>query len=438
MSKILIYCDGGLGNRYNALISGISAAELFNCRPDIYWPVNNWCEAEYSDIFGNNVQIHTSNLIDLKKDAPSWLVLSHDLRNAEYLGVPFLSAYGFSTEAEFTDFCLKDGRDVFLYPALILPWISQERLRTVARGLPFHPDLVAAADKFVKESFSGEFYGLHLRRTDLVLGYSDAEVKEIILEHKDRQFFVCSDSEESEKAAAQYSNVRVRNKMSYVERQDEKKNWSDITLDTSKRAYHSNVRRNAQGVRDALVDLLILSQSIIVGKSASTFMNVARFIKELSTNKVGNLPEIYTIPIEESFNKASAGVLDVMQAISAAQQLWSKQRYHQAVELLRLWLKQPNSTLLYVVFFNLSVYLQNLGALHEAEAYLRQCVYQQPDFLQGHLQLGLLLEKLKRPDEAITHLLKALSITRKGTEQDNNFRMMIIANLSRLTQETSH
>jgi len=439
MARLLIYCDGGFGNRYNALVSGLAAAEVLKCTPEIYWPINNWCEAEYLEMFGDGkARVHTENLIDLKDQAKSWLVLSHDLRNAEYLSVPFVSAYGFASETGFADYCKKDRRDIFFYPALVPPWLSRERLKKVAGKLRFQPDLVAAADAFIATGFSGEFYGIHLRRTDLVLGYTDSEAAEIASAHPDRQFFVCSDSADSERALAQLSNVRVREKQSYVERQEGEKGWTDVTLDTSKRAYYSNVRRNSQSVRDALVDLLILSRSTMVGKTASTFLNVASFIKELSGREAGTLPDINTIPIEESFRKVAAGVLDVMQAISAAQQLWAAQQYDQAVALLRLWLKQPDSPHAYVVFFNLAVYLEHMGSLNEAECYLRHTLHLQPQFLQGYLQLGLLLEKLKRKEEVTALWLHALSLPAEEDARNAGIRNTLVNNAVRLLKEISN
>ena len=435
MPRLLIYCDGGFGNRYNTLISGLATAEFLGYQHDVYWPVNNWCEAEYSELFDAHTQIYTSNLIDLKREAGACLVLSHDTINSEYLSVPFISAYGFASEEEFADYCRKDGRDVFFYPALFPPWISPERLINVAKNLPFHPALVAAAKEFINVNFTGYFYGIHLRRTDLVLGYTDSEVGEIVSAHPDQSFFVCSDSDDSEKAAAQYANVRVRAKQSYVERQVEEKGWSDITLDTSNRAYYSNVKRNAQSVRDAVVDLLILSSSTMIGKTGSTFLNVARFIKGFSGNEEGNLPNINTIPIEESFRKAAAGILDLTQLISAAQQLWELRRYDQAVTLLRLWLKYPCSPQTYAVFFNLSVYLEQLGFLHEAESHMRQVLFLQPLFLQGHLQLGLLLEKMGRKEEATAQWLHALSIAHGEAGQAPEIRKALLGNVTRLVKE---
>jgi hypothetical protein len=78
-----------------------------------------------------------------------------------------------------------------------------------------------------------------------------------------------------------------------------------------------------------------------------------------------------------------------------------------------------------------------MESFHESEACLRQCVYQQPEFLQGHLQLGLLLEKMGRPDEAVNQWLSALFICRDTVSHDPNLRAIIVSNVSRLTQKNN-
>ncbi len=432
MARFIVYCDGGFGNRYNALISGIAAAELLGYELEVIWPVNNWCEAEYTQLFGTFRVVKTSNLIDLKEHAHDWLVLSHDTINSEYLNVPYVSVYGFFTEKEFIDYCLIDGRDVFFYPAIFPQWISSEKLQRIAVSTVFHPDLVTSADSFIAENFPDAFYGIHLRRTDLILGYTDSEVGEIVASNADRYFFVCSDSVESESAAKLYPNVRVRCKSAYVERQEEGKGWSDVTLDSSNRAYNSNIRRNAQSVRDALIDLMILSRSSIVGSSGSTFLNVARYISGLSVQSAASLPPINIIPIEENFRKCAMGVLDISTAIMTSQQLWGAQQYERAVTLLRLWLKKPNSPQEYAVFFNLAIYVEQLGFMHEAECYMRHVIHLKPDFLQAYLQLGLLLEKMGRLEQTTAIWLHALSLPQEIIAHNPDCRNELKNNCRRL------
>ena len=45
-----IYCDGGFGNRFNALVVGLLIAEVGNFKPVIFWPSTNWCRSLFKNI----------------------------------------------------------------------------------------------------------------------------------------------------------------------------------------------------------------------------------------------------------------------------------------------------------------------------------------------------------------------------------------------------
>lgn len=283
MAKIVIYCDGGFGNRFNALISGLVAAELTGLEPEICWPANNWCGAEYADLFADAKPVSGKNLIDFIDSASDYLVLSHDQRNADYLKVPFHSVYNFTDIQAFKQFCDDHGGDVFYYPALIPTWIPPQNLVNTLNQLNFKKELRSTAEEFISKNFPEKYYGIHLRRTDLVLGFSDDEVEAILAQNPDKLFFICSDSAETEAKLAQFANARIRPKKAYVERQVAEKGWKEITLDDSQRAYYSNIRRSAESVHDAVIDLILLSKSEILGNTGSTFLNLARLLKHQQT-----------------------------------------------------------------------------------------------------------------------------------------------------------
>ena len=48
--RLLAYCDGGLGNRLNALVTGILLARMAGFDLEVVWPVNNWCGARFCDL----------------------------------------------------------------------------------------------------------------------------------------------------------------------------------------------------------------------------------------------------------------------------------------------------------------------------------------------------------------------------------------------------
>ena len=99
---------------------------------------------------------------------------------------------------------------------------------------------------------------------------------------------------------------------------------------------------------------------------------------------------------------AGRGNLTVAELFSAAAQLQEQGQLPLAVELYRVWLdKTPRSPLAYAVRFNLAVSLSNTGDDAGAEAEYRKAIAAQRNFIEARLNLGTLLEKRGRPDEAL-------------------------------------
>src|SRR5471032_193707 len=99
---------------------------------------------------------------------------------------------------------------------------------------------------------------------------------------------------------------------------------------------------------------------------------------------------------------AGRGNLTVAELFSAAAQLQEQGHVAQSVELYRAWLdKTPRSPLAYAVRFNLAVMLSTTGDDAGAEAEYRKAIAAQRNFIEARLNLGTLLERLGRPDEAL-------------------------------------
>ena len=62
MKELYIHCDGGFGNRFNALVVGLLIAEMGNFVPIISWPSTNVCRALYDDIFESEHQSNQNRL----------------------------------------------------------------------------------------------------------------------------------------------------------------------------------------------------------------------------------------------------------------------------------------------------------------------------------------------------------------------------------------
>ena len=60
MKKLYILCDHGLGNRLGSLVGGLKTAELLNYQPIICWPINNWCQAEFHELFRSSIELESN------------------------------------------------------------------------------------------------------------------------------------------------------------------------------------------------------------------------------------------------------------------------------------------------------------------------------------------------------------------------------------------
>jgi FkbM family methyltransferase len=162
------------------------------------------------------------------------------------------------------------------------------------------------------------------------------------------------------------------------------------------------------------------------------------YAKDINAHYNGD-PSRYSIvcndvPIEP-IRKAGESSLSLNDVISVAQQLSDNNKNEEAITLLRSWLKTSDITQSnFVVFYNLSVYLQQIGSDLEAESAARQCVYFHPSFLQGHLLLGKIIEKQGRFNESITQWLQALARPVSNAYNEKQIRSLLKDNVTRLTK----
>ena len=139
MKRFHIFCDGGLGNRFNALTSGLAAAKLLGLKPNVIWPTNNWCRASFDSLFDSTLNATDNSLSTLKGQIDNMLPLLHDEYASQALGIAFASAYAYDSIHTLQAAAESHDNDLFYYPALIPAWLPAEALHQAIVALPFHP-----------------------------------------------------------------------------------------------------------------------------------------------------------------------------------------------------------------------------------------------------------------------------------------------------------
>lgn len=285
MNELIVYCDGGFGNRFNALVSGLLLARRTRRPVRFVWPVNNWCGAAFGELFDMDLPVVERELATFvaERDRYAYLMVEDRLALSSGQTSGYTNPMQMPSWQALEAFFHSASATVFYYTALVPGFILESEVLAQIRQLRFRPGLFARADDFVQshglEAAGAGFIGIQIRKTDFgPRGADDATLFDVVRGKENHRFFVCSDDAEVERRFAQLPNVAIHRKRAHVEKLVEG-GWNAQTTDHSGRLYPFNVKRSAASVEDALVDLLILSRSTIVNTSSSTFLQTAMRIQ---------------------------------------------------------------------------------------------------------------------------------------------------------------
>lgn len=272
--KITIKCDGGFGNRYNSLLSGIVLARIFGLDYNVIWPKNNACMADPSSLFERPLTIIEET--DLR-ERTEYLNLFHFEKAPHQVAGDWICQMKDMNEV--SDKIHSTSRDILFSTSLVPHFYDLGLIGQVMDGLGLAPALRLRAEDFIAERRLGPFIGLHLRRTDFMADEAqDQAIEAMIRQRVDLKFFVCSDSQAAEVRMRPLSNVFTYPKTSYVDKL-QKGGWRMDFVDKEGLKQRFNVLREAESVEQALVDLLILSRSELVDTSSSTFLKTAMLMR---------------------------------------------------------------------------------------------------------------------------------------------------------------
>jgi len=275
MKTIYIHCDGGFGNRFNVLLSGLYLAEYCNLIPKVIWQSNNWCGAEFTDIFEDTFQIFNFDKTTFNNNTTVNLI--HENQFGKQLSG--INPFSFSNIEQINELLATRGMDVFYFTNLIPPWVDYNNLiSNILPKIKFKQPLIDIASKYS----NGEFYGVHLRKTDFEKTVDENYIIEnIITPNPDKRFFICSDDKDAESKFLELPNTFSYKKTTYVEKLESNGDWNASIIDNNGNKFNYNVNRSKESVCDAIIDLLILSKSIIIETNInSTFLQTAALLHQ--------------------------------------------------------------------------------------------------------------------------------------------------------------
>ena len=387
--EIFIFCDGGIGNRINALASGLALATHFDLEVKVYWPINTWCGAPFQDIFQNALEVRTDSLNSLAGKYVNAKMMLHDEMGAQFLQVPFESAYAYQSLEDFAARGLSASEDIFFYPAVIPEWIPAQLINDALRSLQISAHIADAVRHFISTTFNRPFHGLHLRRTDLRVGLTDSEVLTLVQRYPNEVFFVCSDDPQAEALAAAHPHVHARPKAHHVEKQTHDSDWISLSKDQEGRVSYGNIQRSREAMIEGTIDLLILAHSEIVGFSGSTFQRMARLLGDVAPlvpiSRPARLPYFSFVEMTQQIERQ---LIEPMLLTQVCQTMAQNGDNTQALELMRLAFERMSDPQRAEIAHNLGVMLLNQNLPRQAALYLAAGLATQPQMYSGWLHLA--------------------------------------------------
>ncbi len=232
MKKLIIFCDGGLGNRMNVLIGGLLLAKRIEREVVINWPVNQWCGAPFESLFSiDKYEVNSKNINDLfdlyKNDAVFVIHVNQTQLTLKYV---------MDVRTTHINDINKLSQDTIIYYHNRIPeYFTEEERLNMLQSITIQYNIMNSVDEFCKiNNIDMKILGLHLRRTDMELPPTTNEVVNMVTTNTEQKYFICSDDPQTENTFRVLDNVILHNKSYYVKKFTEGR-WNQSIIDTDGR-----------------------------------------------------------------------------------------------------------------------------------------------------------------------------------------------------------
>lgn len=249
MAKLIIHCNGGLGNRLGGLIGGLIVADTIGSDPVVIWNPNYSCMANLSDLYDYKFSCQADGTagklpVLTHRRWDGYECYPHKLKSLDKLR----------------------GRDAIYANDSLPVWCRQIDAVDMLRSITIRPDIIKGVTAFCSQhQIDRDTIGLHFRRTDAPKAHYEEWCLREIDANPDRQFFLCSDEQSCEDEYARMHNIVTRPKDHYVDKRIDGP-WRD---DTQSPDLKYNVLRGRESVIEAFIDMLVLSRTSIMDSRAS-------------------------------------------------------------------------------------------------------------------------------------------------------------------------
>jgi hypothetical protein len=268
-----VLCDGGLANRFNALVFALILRKKFGHAWRVAWPLNNWCGAALEDLLVPPLPVVDTPLSHFRSQGTQLMLMQENQLDfpAERLHLH----HGLQSFDAYRPF-LEGNEGIVYFNNLIPNWVPAQDIHEALRSLTLNESVLTRASNFCREqAIDRQVLGLHIRKTDFGNAVDDVQLFAQV-QSSPRRHFVCSDDVEVNQRFATLPHCAVFPKSAFPQKREAAGGWQQWTSDSEGRSFPFNIERGAQAVVEGFIDLLILSRTELVPTSHSTFLAFAR------------------------------------------------------------------------------------------------------------------------------------------------------------------
>ena len=276
-SAVWIYCDGGLANRVNCLVNGLIIARKFDTNYHIFWPINRYCRAGFDDLFNYPFQTIDKGKDEIRKFVRLGIVADHNfICSPDNLWVnPRVTNIFSSTSKRIHDLFKLVDKVVVFSPMPIYEFGSE--FKDVLREI-FIPkaELISNTTyELDRMKLKEPYWGLHMRGSDAKKSEKYYHFYRILIRFLPGQIYLATDDSELIYFFESNRNLIKRDCGVRVAKADDFAGWNASIRDDNDEVMPYNVTRSIGNVRDAIIDLLLLSKSRLIPTSSSTYLELA-------------------------------------------------------------------------------------------------------------------------------------------------------------------
>ncbi len=274
--SLVIYCDGGLGNRLNSLRGGLNLAREIGSPFVILWPINRMCEASLEDMFDTHLKTLNIGLDQVLAKYNIQVAITHE--GSSFSGLPIIDPRNYfrltTLLRDLKRHPILNGGKILYYNSQHPPYIWSEVKSNSQNLFLFKQDTVVAAEEFLNEYCLKEtrYLALHLRGTDYGFPSIYFSFWRALINLIPCKTVLCTDDMALVNKFSGLKNIYWKKSEALPQKLDGLGSWDQSTIDEYGREFNYNLFRNAASIKNALIELYLLSRGVRIYTSRSTFL----------------------------------------------------------------------------------------------------------------------------------------------------------------------